>query len=118
MTPIEPQYRQLGLSDYLAILNRRKWIIIQSTVIVAVVAFILSAQQAKVFSAGAEVLLTRQNLSNVVTGVHEPGRVRRPGAVRRDAGRARARPGGRAARDHRCRAPRAARRASSWAAPT
>ena len=32
MTPIEPQYRQLGLSDYLAILNRRKWIIIQSTV--------------------------------------------------------------------------------------
>ncbi len=72
MTPIEPQYRQLGLSDYLAILNRRKWIIIQSTVIVAVVAFILSAQQAKVFSAGAEVLLTRQNLSNVVTGVTSP----------------------------------------------
>ena len=72
MTPIEPQYRQLGLSDYLAILNRRKWIIIQSTAIVAVVAFILSAQQAKVFSAGAEVLLTRQNLSNVVTGVQSP----------------------------------------------
>ena len=72
MTPIEPQHRQLGLSDYLAILNRRKWIIIQSTVIVAVVAFILSAQQAKVFSAGAEVLLTRQNLSNVVTGVTSP----------------------------------------------
>ena len=72
MTPIEPQYRQLGLSDYLAILNRRKWIIIQSTVIVAVVAFILSAQQAKVFSAGADVLLTRQNLSNVVTGITSP----------------------------------------------
>lgn len=72
MTPIEPHPRQLGLSDYLAILDRRKWVIIQSTLIVAVVAFILSAQQEKVFGASAEVLLSRQNLSNVITGVTSP----------------------------------------------
>ena len=72
MTPIEPTNRQLGLSDYLAILDRRKWIIIQSTVIVALVAFILSAQQEKVFAAGAEVLLTRQSVSTVVTGFTSP----------------------------------------------
>jgi capsular exopolysaccharide synthesis family protein len=72
MTPIDPQHRQLGLSDYLAILNRRKWIIIQSTLIVAVVAFILSAQQEKLYSASAEVFLTRQSLSTVITGVTSP----------------------------------------------
>lgn len=72
MTPIEPQHRQLGLSDYLAILDRRKWIIVQSTLIVAVVAFILSAQQEKVFAASAEVFLTRQNLGSVVTGITSP----------------------------------------------
>jgi capsular exopolysaccharide synthesis family protein len=72
MTPIEPQNRQPGLSDYIAILDRRKWIIIQSTLIVAVVAFILSAQQDKVFAASADVLLTRQSLSTAITGVTNP----------------------------------------------
>lgn len=64
--------RQLGLSDYLTILNRRKWVIVQTTLIVAIVAFFLSARQEKVFQAGAEVLLTRQSLSNVLTGVTSP----------------------------------------------
>jgi succinoglycan biosynthesis transport protein ExoP len=72
MTPSELHPRQLGLSDYLAILNRRKWVIVQTTLVVAVVAFVLSARQDKVFEAGAGVLLTRQNLSNVVTGVTSP----------------------------------------------
>lgn len=64
--------RQLGLSDYLTILNRRKLVIVQTTLIVAIVAFFLSARQEKVFQAGAEVLLTRQSLSNVLTGVTSP----------------------------------------------
>ena len=72
MTSMETHPRQLGLNDYLAILDRRKWVIAQSTIIVAVVAFILSAQQEKVFAASAEVLLTRQTLSNVVTGFTNP----------------------------------------------
>jgi succinoglycan biosynthesis transport protein ExoP len=72
MMPTELHPRQLGLSDYLAILNRRKWVIVQTTLIVTVVAFVFSARQDKVFEAGAEVLLTRQNLSNVLTGVTSP----------------------------------------------
>lgn len=72
MTPTELTHRQLGLSDYLAVLNRRKWVIIQTTVIVAAVAYALSARQDKVFQAGAEVLLSRQNISNIITGVSNP----------------------------------------------
>jgi tyrosine-protein kinase len=72
MMPSELHPRQLGLSDYLAILNRRKWVIVQTTLIVGIVAFLLSARQDKVFEANAGVLLTRQNLSNVVTGVTSP----------------------------------------------
>lgn len=67
----EPQ-PQLVLADYVAILNRRKWVIIQSTLIVAVVAFVVSTRQADVFRAGADVLLTRTTISNAVTGVTNP----------------------------------------------
>ena len=72
MTSMETHPRQLGLTDYLAILDRRKWVIVQSVLIVAVVAFVLSARQASVYAASAEVLLTRQSLSNIVTGVTSP----------------------------------------------
>jgi tyrosine-protein kinase len=71
MTPQETS-RQLSLADYLAILNRRKWLIVQTTLIVAVVAYVMSARQTEVFRAGADVLLTRQTISNVVTGVASP----------------------------------------------
>ena len=72
MTPGDLHPRQLGLSDYLTILNRRKWVIVQATLIVAIVAFFLSARQDRVYQAGAEVLLTRQNISAVITGVTSP----------------------------------------------
>lgn len=72
MTPGDLHPRQLGLSDYLTILNRRKWVIVQTTLIVAMVAFFLSARQDAVYEANAQVLLTRQNISAVVTGVTSP----------------------------------------------
>jgi succinoglycan biosynthesis transport protein ExoP len=72
MTPGDLHPRQLGLSDYLTILNRRKWVIVQTTLIVAIVAFFLSARQDAVYEAQAEVLLTRQNISAVITGVNSP----------------------------------------------
>lgn len=72
MTPLEPPQTQPGLSDYLAILNRRKWVIVQAVAIVTVVAYILSAQQPKQFEASADVLLTRQNVSSIVTGITNP----------------------------------------------
>ena len=126
MTPIEPHPRQLGLSDYLALLGRRKWVIVQSTLIVAVVAFVLSAQQDKVFAASAEVLLSRQNLSNVITGVTSPDAYVDPERfAQTQAGLARA-PGGRGTRGGRVRAhlphagrpPRGAPLCSRGATPT
>ncbi len=72
MTPHDSHHAQPDLSDYLALLNRRKWVIAQSIVIVAAVAYFLSAQQSKLFEASANVLLTRQNVSNIVTGVTSP----------------------------------------------
>jgi succinoglycan biosynthesis transport protein ExoP len=72
MTPLDLPQTQPGLSDYLAILNRRKWVVVQAVAIVTVVAYVLSAQQAKEFQASADVLLTRQNVSNIVTGVTNP----------------------------------------------
>lgn len=72
MTPGDLHPRQLGLSDYLTILNRRKWVIVQTTLIVAVVAFFLSARQDRVYEADAQVLLTRQNISAVITGITSP----------------------------------------------
>lgn len=72
MTPGDLHPRQLSLSDYITILNRRKWVIVQTTLIVAIVAFFLSARQDAVYEARAQVLLTRQNISAVITGVNSP----------------------------------------------
>ena len=103
MTPIEPHPRQLGLSDYLAILDRRKWVIIQSTLIVAVVAFILSAQQDKVFAARRRGACSPgRTCRRSSPASRAPTSTSRPGAVRRDAGRPRPRrPPSRSARSRR-----------------
>lgn len=73
MTPAESDSpSQRDLADYLAVLRRRKWVIVQSVAIVALVAFFLSVRQEKVFESSADVLLSRQNISNVITGVTNP----------------------------------------------
>jgi tyrosine-protein kinase len=57
------------IADYLAILRRHKWVIVTATLAVPLVAYFLSAQQPKVFEARAEVLLNKQDLGSVVTGL-------------------------------------------------
>jgi succinoglycan biosynthesis transport protein ExoP len=57
------------LNDYLAVLRRRKWIIVQTTVLVTVVALVVSLQQAKVFQASAAMLVGDQDISGAVTGL-------------------------------------------------
>ena len=49
------------LADYLAVLRRRKWIIIGTTLVVAGVASFVSLQQTKIYRASADVLLSRQS---------------------------------------------------------
>jgi len=56
-----------SLRDYLAVVARRKWIILQSAAIVPVVAVLFSLTQPEVFSASAQVLLNRQNLATGLT---------------------------------------------------
>src|SRR6266481_842017 len=59
------------LTEYLAVLRRRKWIVLQLTVLVPVAAFIISSLQTHVYQGDAQVLLGRQNLGAVVNGVQD-----------------------------------------------
>ncbi len=60
------------LADYLAILRRRKWVIIVSLVLVPATAVAIALQQPALYQASAEVLLSRQNVGSQVTGIDDP----------------------------------------------
>ena len=60
------------LSDYIAVVRRRKWVVLQAVLLVPVAAVVLSLQQHKVFQSSAQVLLSRQNLSTNLTGTPDP----------------------------------------------
>lgn len=67
--------RELNLADYLAIARRYKWLIIVTAILVPAVAYGVSIQQPKVFSASSDVLLSRQDLGSVITGIQTPDTV-------------------------------------------
>jgi Mrp family chromosome partitioning ATPase/capsular polysaccharide biosynthesis protein len=70
---MDPQaHEHPTLRDYLQVLRRRKWIVLTSAVVVPVAAFLFSAQQQSKYRASAEVLLSRQNLSQSLNGVQDP----------------------------------------------
>src|SRR3954454_6061479 len=52
------------LRDYLRVVRRRKWIILQAVVLVPAVAVGLSLRQDKVYKASSQVLLVQQNPAN------------------------------------------------------
>lgn len=60
------------LADYLGVLRRRKWIIIQALIVVPVAAVLLTLSQEDRYSASAEVLLNRENLASTLTGTTDP----------------------------------------------
>ena len=49
----------MTLNDYLAVLWRRRWIIIQAVVVVPTIAVFLSTRQASIYEATSQVLLSR-----------------------------------------------------------
>jgi uncharacterized protein involved in exopolysaccharide biosynthesis len=59
------------LRDYLHVVRRRKWIILQAVVLVPAIAFYLSHRQHNVYESEAQVLLSQQNLANALTGVSD-----------------------------------------------
>ena len=60
------------LADYLAILRRRKLIVLLPLVVVPVVALLVSAAQSPLHEAHAQVLLNRQSLANTLAGTTDP----------------------------------------------
>jgi uncharacterized protein involved in exopolysaccharide biosynthesis len=63
----EPRGDSKTLQDYVSVLKRRKWVIILSMVVVPVVAVVFSLRQSPLYSASADVLMSRQDLAAVLT---------------------------------------------------
>src|SRR5665213_3718890 len=61
------------LRDYLHVVQRRKWIILQAVVLVPVAAVAFSLHQQKLYQASAQVLLSSQNLASQLTGTQSTG---------------------------------------------
>src|SRR5215216_6184748 len=59
------------LRDYLQVVRRRKWVIVQAAVLVPVVAVLFSVRQEAMYQSSADVLLSRQNLATTLTGVQD-----------------------------------------------
>jgi polysaccharide biosynthesis transport protein len=64
------QDSQGALADYLAILSRRRWLIVLPLVLVPLVALAISFQQTAKYQATAQVLLNRQNVVADATGAN------------------------------------------------
>src|SRR3954454_14388306 len=60
------------LRDYLRVVRRRRWIILQATVLVPLAAVLLSLHQQKLHQANSQVLLSTQNLANQLNGIQDP----------------------------------------------
>lgn len=62
----------LGLRDYLHVLQRRKWIVLLAIVIVPLAAVALSLRQSPLYQSSADVLLSYQSLPSNVSGINDP----------------------------------------------
>jgi len=58
-----------SLREYMGVVRRRKWIILQAVVLVPLVALVYSLHKPVVYSASSQVLLSGQDLSNALSGV-------------------------------------------------
>jgi Mrp family chromosome partitioning ATPase/capsular polysaccharide biosynthesis protein len=61
------------LRDYLHVVQRRKWIILQAVVLVPLAAVLFSLHQTKLYEAQAQVLLSAQNLAAQLTNTQSTG---------------------------------------------
>jgi polysaccharide biosynthesis transport protein len=60
------------LRGYLAVLRRRKFVAIQSILIVPIIALLITHFQAAKYQSSAEVLLNRSDIVTAVTGIQDP----------------------------------------------
>jgi len=61
------------LRDYVHVVRRRKWIIVQAVVLVPLAAVLFSLHQQKLYEAQAQVLLSSQNLAAQLTNTQSTG---------------------------------------------
>ena len=61
-----------SLRDYVQVVRRRKWIIAQAVLLVPLAAVVFSLHQQSRYQCTSEVLLSRQNLANALTGAQDP----------------------------------------------
>jgi capsular exopolysaccharide synthesis family protein len=66
------------LRDYILVLRRRRWIVLQAIVVVPLVAMVFSLQQDRTYRATAEVLLNQQNLALTLAGANANTAVAQP----------------------------------------
>jgi Mrp family chromosome partitioning ATPase/capsular polysaccharide biosynthesis protein len=61
-----------GLKEYLQVLRRRKWIVLQAVIIVPLAATLLALRQSPQYQASADVLLRYQTLPSSISGLTDP----------------------------------------------
>lgn len=61
----------MTLSDYLNVLLRRKWILLQAVIIVPIVAVALALRQSPVYQSSSQVLLSRQDIGSQLLGLQD-----------------------------------------------
>jgi capsular exopolysaccharide synthesis family protein len=64
-------YDQSGLRDYVAVVRRRKWIVIAVLVAVPLAAVAVSLREEELYRSSAKVLIVRQNLAATLTGASD-----------------------------------------------
>src|SRR6266852_628060 len=67
--------RPATVAEYLAILRRRKWIIIAPPVLVGVAAFALSTMQSPLYQATVKVLVNRSSVVSSIANVQDPSSI-------------------------------------------
>ena len=72
MPPDHSQTEHRTLGDYLAVVQRRKWIVILPLLIVPAAAFLYSAQQTARYEAKSEVWISRSQVATALTGISNP----------------------------------------------
>ncbi len=78
MYPDASAAESASLRDHLRVVLRRKWIILLALVTVPTVAVVLSMRQEALYQATSQVLLNRQNLSGILSGVTDPNTYYQP----------------------------------------
>ena len=66
------------LHDYLRVVQRRKWVVVQAALLLPLAAIAFSLHQQRLYEASADVLLNSENLAATVPGTPLPGLSQEP----------------------------------------